>query len=122
MVLDGANEGWLNIIHLHGNNVMFRIFKDYPVQVINWHIGETLPEIEEGHDLSTKCILGGLNRMDITNKNINEIQNQIYTAVKKLKKQGHILSPGCVIRYPLDEDFLQYIKETKEFVEKSIHV
>jgi uroporphyrinogen decarboxylase len=36
-ILDAVKDLWLNVLHLHGDNVMFDRFIDYPVQVINWH-------------------------------------------------------------------------------------
>lgn len=31
-----------------------------------------------------------------------------------------ILTPGCVIRYPLNEEMLSYVKKTKESVEQDM--
>lgn len=117
-VLEAASEGWFNIIHAHGNNIMFDILKTYPIQVFNWHAWETLPDIDEARDLTHKCLMGGIKRMDITNCKKNEVRNQIYKCFKILKRKSHILTPGCVIRYPLNEEMLKYIKYTKEELEK----
>lgn len=119
-VLDAAKDGWFNTIHAHGNNIMFDILKDYPVAVFNWHAGETLPELDEAFLLTGKCLMGGLKRMDITNRNKNEIQNQIYESFKTLNGLHQILTPGCVIRYPLDDEMLGYVKRIKEYIEGRI--
>lgn len=116
-VLKGASKGWFNVIHAHGDNIIFNILKDYPVQVINWHAYETLPELEEARDISGKCLMGGIKRMDITNKKKNEIRNEIYKTIKVMKNIKHILTPGCVVRYPLDDETFKFIKETKEDIE-----
>jgi uroporphyrinogen decarboxylase len=47
MALRGCKKGWFNVIHIHGNNIMFDFFKNYPVNVLNWHINETAPTIPE---------------------------------------------------------------------------
>lgn len=119
-VLEAASKGWFNIVHAHGNNIMFDILKNYPVQVFNWHAWETLPDIEEAKDLTHKCLMGGIKRMDITNCKKNEIRNQIYKSIKILKRKNHILTPGCVIRYPLNEEILKFIKSTKDEIENSL--
>ena len=116
-VLEAAKDGWFNTIHAHGNNIMFDILKDYPVSVFNWHAGETLPELDEAFLMTGKCLMGGLRRMDITNGHKNEIQNQIYESFKTLKGLHQILTPGCVIRYPLDDEMLAYVKRVKEYIE-----
>lgn len=119
-VINAANKGWFNILHAHGNNIMFNILKDYPVQVVNWHIWETLPQIDEASIMTDKCIMGGLGRMDITNKNVNEINNQIYKSLKEMNRKKIILTPGCVIRYPLDEQMLKYVRKSKFSIEKKL--
>jgi len=115
--LQAADKGWLNTFHAHGNDIMFEVLRDYPVSVFNWHVWETLPALDEGQRLTGKCIMGGLQRYDITNRNKNAVRNQIYQCLQLLKGRNHILTPGCVIRYPLDQEMLTYVKNTKEYVE-----
>lgn len=117
LVLEAAKDGWFNTVHAHGSNIMFDLLKDYPVSVFNWHAGETLPELDEAFLMTGKCLMGGLKRMDITNRNKNEIQNQIYESFKALKGLHQILTPGCVIRYPLDEEMLCFVKQMKDYIE-----
>lgn len=119
-VLAGAKEGWFNALHIHGTDIYFDLLKDYPVDVINWHIWETLPEIKEGQDFSGKTIMGGIARGDVTNNNRDKIRNQIYRSIKETQGKKLILTPGCSIRYPINEQTLAYIKETKEEVEKRL--
>lgn len=119
-VLESASSLWFNTIHVHGSNIMFDLLRTYPVDVFNWHAWETLPEVDEAKDLSGKCIMAGLARMDITNKNKNNITNQIYQTIKKTDGKKLILAPGCVIRYPLDKNMFKFINETKIIVENSL--
>lgn len=116
-VLEAAKDGWFNTLHAHGNNIMFEVLRDYPVPVFNWHAWETLPELDEVRDLTGKCLMGGLQRMDITNHKKNEIQHQIYECLRLTGGRNHILTPGCVIRYPLDQEILSFVKTTKDYVE-----
>lgn len=115
-VLEAARNGWFNTLHAHGNNIMFELLRDYPVSVFNWHAWETLPNLEEAFLLTGKCLMGGIQRMDITNHNKNALQHQIFESFKQLKGRHQILTPGCVIRYPLDDEMLEYVKKTKDFV------
>lgn len=116
-VLEAAKGGWFNTLHAHGGNIMFELLRDYPVSVFNWHAWEALPDLEEAYCLSGKCLMGGLQRMDITNRNKNAVQHQIFESFRQLKGLHQILTPGCVIRYPLDNEMLSYVKRTKDFVE-----
>ena len=44
--LEPAQDLWLNMLHLHGKDIMFDQFKSYPVHVINWHDRETEPTLK----------------------------------------------------------------------------
>lgn len=118
-VLSSAGNGWMNTIHAHGNGIMFEILRDYPVHVFNWHVWETLPALDEASKLTGKCLMGGLNRTDITKGNKPALQNQIYNCYKLLGGKNQILTPGCVVRYPWDDEVLSYIKETKDLIEEA---
>lgn len=119
-VLNAAQGGWMNTIHAHGDDIMAGLLKDYPAQVFNWHVWETYPAMEEASCLMDKCLMGGLNRNSITQCNYNAIQNQIFECCRLLGGRKHILTPGCVIRYPLDTEMLAYIKQAKDFVESRL--
>lgn len=116
-VLEASKDGWFNTLHAHGTQIMFELLKDYPVSVFNWHAWETLPNLDEAFCLTGKCLMGGLERMDITSRNRNAVQHQIFESFKQLKGRHQILTPGCVIRYPLDREMLNFVRSTKEFVE-----
>lgn len=121
-VLKAAKNGWMNTMHAHGSNIMFELLSDYPVNIFNWHAWETLPAIDEAQHLTGKCLMGGLNRTDITNCNRNAIRHQIYAAHQLTGGRGLILTPGCVIRYPLNDAMLAYIREAKDFVESRVQL
>ena len=116
-VLKAASGGWMNTLHAHGSNIMFDLLCDYPVDIFNWHAWETLPAIDEAQCLTGKCLMGGLDRRDITTCNRNAIRNQIFHATRMTGGRGLILTPGCVIRYPLNDSMLAYIRNAKDLVE-----
>lgn len=121
-VLEAAKDGWMNTIHAHGPNIMLELLKNYPVDVFNWHAWETYPAVDEASLVTGKCLMGGLNRTDITQCNRNAIRHQIFECFKMMKGCGQILTPGCVIRYPLDTKMLGFIKTTKEEIEQKMIV
>ena len=112
-----ASSGWCNVLHAHGKNIMFPLLRKYPVQVFNWHAWESLPEIAEAQLMTGRCIMAGLERMDITEHHKNEIEREIYETLKQTGGRKVILSPGCVIRYPLDEEMLFFVRKAKEEIE-----
>ncbi|AEF84638.1 putative uroporphyrinogen decarboxylase [Treponema primitia ZAS-2] len=114
-----ASKGWCNVIHAHGEQIMYTVFKDYPGEILNYHVWESPPAIEEAMK-SGKCILGGLKRMDITNRKKDAVEKQIHDTITKLNGRKLILAPGCVIRYPVYEEMLDFIYNTKESEEAKL--
>ena len=108
-----ASTGTCDTIHCHGTNIMFDILKEYPVDIFNWHAWESAPSLEEAKAIG-KCVMGGLDRRDITERNYDKISYQISECLKTFQNRNHILAPGCVIRYPLDKETLAYIKKTAD--------
>ena len=117
IVLEKCSGGWMNTIHAHGSDILFEILKDYPVQVFNWHAWESLPTLQEAQLLTGKCLMGGLNRTDITQGHRNAIMDQIFQCYQTLGGRNQILTPGCVIRYPLDDEMLHFVRRAKDTVE-----
>ena len=105
-----ASEGYCDAIHAHGTNIMFDILKDYPVDIFNWHCWESEPDLATAAAMD-KCLMGGLVRGDITACNNDNIKKQITACWQTLHGHKHILSPGCVIRYPLNAEAMHYVNQ-----------
>ena len=70
--IESAQTGWFNVIHMHGEDVMFELLKDYSVTALNWHIGETSPLLSDyAKTLGRKPVLGGLRRTAITEMHLD---------------------------------------------------
>lgn len=110
IALKGCAKGWFNVVHMHGNSIMFDIMKDYPINVLNWHISETPPTIREARRKTSKCFMGGINRMDVTANNRERLAEQIRRTFEESDGRRQIITPGCVIRYPFEADVLLYLK------------
>ncbi|MCC7282161.1 MAG: hypothetical protein IT556_07235 [Acetobacteraceae bacterium] len=105
--LDGARAGWFNAVHMHGDDVAFELLASYPVQVLNWHVGETPPTIAEYRaGGGRKPVLGGIRRTPITGRDMAAVSADIDAALAADGGRGVLLSPGCVIRHPFDPGFL----------------
>lgn len=100
--LEGAKAGWFNAVHMHGDDVAFGLLASYPVHVLNWHVGETPPTIAEYREAGgKKPVLGGIRRTPITRGDMAAVSADIDAALEDGGK-GVLLSPGCVIRHPVD--------------------
>ncbi len=113
-VLGGlAGNSMLDVMHIHGNGIMFNLLKDYPVHGISWHIWETDPTVEQFLSSSPdKCIVGGLRRFKITEGAWSELEKDVAEMLRLTGGRKLLLAPGCVIRAPYDRETLLFIKRT----------
>lgn len=97
-LLGTVADKWLNMLHLHGDDIMFQQFTNYPVQVINWHDQETPPGIKEGQDLFRGVVCGGLQRIKTIELGTPEhIRSEARDAILATGNRRFILGTGCVI-------------------------
>ena len=76
--LEGAQGGWFNAVHMHGDDILFDLLATYPVPVLNWHIGEAGPSIAAYRAAGgRKPVLGGLRRTPITQRDVPAIEADI---------------------------------------------
>jgi uroporphyrinogen decarboxylase len=108
-VLRAAKEAgaWFNVVHMHGENVMFDLLASYDVAAVNWHIGETPPSIADYRGRGgEKPIVGGLQRFHITHRDLPAVRADIDLAMRETSGRGLLLAPACVIRHPVDDAVL----------------
>jgi hypothetical protein len=97
-LLGTASGMWLNILHLHGENIYFDKFTDYPVQVINWHDRETSPSLSDAKNIFNGVVCGGLRRIQTMELGTPEqVQAEARDAILSTGNQRFILGTGCVL-------------------------
>ncbi|KQL37631.1 uroporphyrinogen decarboxylase family protein [Psychrobacillus sp. FJAT-21963] len=133
-VIESYNDKtFFNIVHMHGNNIMFETISKYPVNCLNWHDRWSSPSIAEARKLTDKCILGGIREVPYYDKNNNfiknsllldgtipEIEEHILEAISEADGKGIILGPGCVASqnipekniYAVRRSVVQYVPQT----------
>jgi len=96
-VLEAAGEGWFNLLHLHGEEVMFDSVTNYPVQAINWHDRETTPSLAEALTRFDGVVCGGLRRIDTMVLGTPEsVRAEARQAIAATGGRRFILGTGCV--------------------------
>ena len=98
-ILETRRGNWLNMLHIHGLNIMFNLFTDYPVQVINWHDRETSPSLAQGKVLFPGVVCGGLQRERTMELGIPEhVFSEANDAILATERKRFILGTGCVLQ------------------------
>jgi len=97
-VLAAAEGLWLNMLHLHGEAVMFDALADSPVQVLNWHDREGGPSLREGQARFAGAVCGGLSRWTtVVRGTPAALRAEAQDALAQTGGRRFILGTGCVV-------------------------
>ena len=96
-ILEATREMWLKMLHLHGTEVMFKAFLDYPIDVINWHDRETSPPLGEGKNLFKNAVCGGIRRDTMVLGTPDQVIREVQETIEVTSGKRIILGTGCVV-------------------------
>lgn len=100
-VLEAAQaKGVLNILHVHGDRILFDEILNFPVQVLSWEHRHTPPTFTEARQLTERCFLGGLDEKHPNHMPPDELETQVEQAIQETHGRKLILGPGC--SFPTD--------------------
>nr|BBH95362.1 uroporphyrinogen decarboxylase [Thermogemmatispora argillosa] len=119
--LEGAQGGWLNVVHVHADpdqtedEVYFESFVDYPVQVMSWSDRLTGPSLSEALQLTSKALMGGLHeRGPLTRGSEEELKNEMLSAISQTNARRLILANGCSVPDETPEEWLHLARRLLE--------
>ena len=115
-VLEAAGDLWLNMSHIHSDQIMFDQVADYPVQIVNWHDRETGFSIAEGLAQISGAASGGIDQWSIHEESPAPALAEAADAVAQTNGHRLILGTGCVI---MTTTPLRNIRALREFAENS---
>jgi uroporphyrinogen decarboxylase len=96
-ILDATRTYWLNVAHLHGDNVYFDAVADYPVQIWNWHDRETGPSLKAGLVKIKGAACGGIARDAVMLcGRPEEVREQVEDAIAQTNGRRYVIGTGCV--------------------------
>lgn len=112
--LEGSGA-WFNMLHLHGQEVMFDLLADYPVQAWNWHDQETPPSLVEGKRKVKGAVMGGLRQWEtMLRGNPDQVRAEAQAAIEQTGGLGFILGTGCVTPITTPWSNLRAVRESVE--------
>jgi len=96
-ILEHLEGTWFNMLHIHGQDIMFDLLADYPVQAINWHDQETPPSLRAALNRTDKVLVGGLSRIETMMRGTpDDVRAKVTDAVAQTEGKRFILGVGCV--------------------------
>jgi len=97
-VLESARMLWLNLLHVHGENLYFNNVADYPAHVINWHDRDTPPSLAEALPRTRAVLCGGLRRETVAYGSAEDVHAEAMDAFDQTRgAQRLLLGTGCVV-------------------------
>jgi uroporphyrinogen decarboxylase len=96
-VMAVTEDFWLNMVHLHGESIMFDLASRLPCQVVNWHDRETGPSLSEARTIFSRGLCGGLRRWhSLVLGSPKQVNAEARMAIESLDGRGFMLGAGCV--------------------------
>ncbi len=103
-ILSALKNLWLNVAHIHGDNIYFDLIADYPIQVWNWHDRDTGPTLKDGLNKIKGAACGGLNRDMVMLRGRSEaVRIETQDAIDQANARRLIIGTGCVMMIPTPE-------------------
>lgn len=100
-ILEATKNYWLNVMHIHGDNVYFDAVADYPLQIWNWHDRETGPSLQDGLQKIKGAACGGIARDQVMLcGRPDEVRRQVTDAIAQTGGRRYIVGTGCVTMIP----------------------
>ena len=116
-VLEAASDLWLNMTHIHSDQIMFDQVADYPVQIVNWHDRETGLSIAEGLAKIPGAASGGVDQWAMHEEDPTRALAEAVDAAAQTNGRRLVLGTGCVI---MTTTPLRNIRALREFAENSL--
>ena len=87
-----------NMLHAHGEDIMFDLLSHYPVEMLNWHDRLTEPTLGEAHARFPHLVVGGINEHGtLLHGSIHDIESEVRNAIRQTGGSRLMVAPGCVL-------------------------
>ncbi|HEY8745558.1 MAG TPA: uroporphyrinogen decarboxylase family protein [Chloroflexota bacterium] len=117
-VLRGAQDGWLNVLHIHGfDNLMIDLFVDFPASVFSWSdrlSGRSLRDMRAL--VPGACLMGGIDEKGaITKGPVDQVAGEMRDAIAQTGGGRRlILANGCSVPDDTDDALLAATRRLAE--------
>lgn len=114
-----AEEGWLNILHVHGDgDLLIDAVLDYPVDVLNWSDRLTGLRLDAVRAKSDKCLMGGWHEFGaLSNGPVAAIRAEAEDAIAQTGGHKFILANGCSVPDDTPTEWLDAARDIAEQIE-----
>lgn len=98
----------LNMLHVHGEDIMFDELASYPVDMLNWHDRLTEPDLRHAATRFPHMLVGGLDENGTLLKGTTDaIESEVRDAIAQTGGRRLMIGPGCVVPIAVTESSLR---------------
>lgn len=96
-ILGATRDLWLNVLHLHGDGIMFSVVSEYPAAILNWHDRATPPSLSDGLREWRGAVCGGVRQEEtLVHGTPDDIRAEALDAIDATRGRRFVLGTGCV--------------------------
>lgn len=97
-ILQSAENLWLNMVHIHGEDIYFEKVSNYPAAILNWHDRHTYPALSQARKLFNGVLCGGISQWEsMAWGEPEKVRGEAIEALNATQRTGFILGTGCVL-------------------------
>ena len=98
IVLNAVQEAEFNMVHAHGQDIMFDLMSRYPANLFNWHDRLTPPTLKEAKGKFSGLLVGGVSeRHTLVHGPTEAIRAEVKEAIAQTNGRRLMIGPGCVV-------------------------
>ena len=103
----------VNMLHAHGDDIMFDLLSDYPVELFNWHDRLTDPDLRCARQKFSQVLVGGLNEHEtLIHGGREDIAREVEDAIEQTDGRRLIIGPGCVLPVATTDEAIRAVVES----------
>ncbi len=95
-ILAAVDDLWLNMVHVHGSDIMFDVVANYPVHFVNWHDRESGVTLRDGLEKIEQAASGGVSRWSLHQDSPEQALAEVGDALAQTNGRRLLLGTGCV--------------------------
>lgn len=97
IVMNVVKDAEFNMVHAHGEDIMFDLLASYPAQMMNWHDRLTWPTLAQAKERYAGLLVGGVSeRQTLLDGPEEVIADEVREAVAQTGGRRLLVGPGCV--------------------------
>jgi uroporphyrinogen decarboxylase len=112
-----AGKTRCNMLHVHGDDIMFDLLASYPADMLNWHDRRAEPNLRAGVAGFRRAVVGGLDEHGtLLAPDLEAVRHEVRDAIEQTNGRRLLLGPGCVVPIGVRDDaiaaVLQVVRQT----------